>query len=195
MNARTDKELFVIVGLPDASVKELIERVWSALFERNADIHDKKITVNLSPPEFKKTGPGYDAAMVIAILKSIGELSVEIQEDQCIIGAISLNGELQPFEGMIPVITNAMKLRFKQIYIPPIDTNLFPTTLETELIPTSSISALISHLQGQMTLEIPLTPVIELREDQQLKKEELSQIDFQDIIGHAEAKRALKLLR
>ena len=94
---------------------------------------------------------------------------------------------------MIPVITNAMKLKFKKIYIPPIDTKLFPTTLGTELIPISSISTLISHLQGQMTLEIPLTPLIELREDQKMKKEEISQTDFQDIIGHAEAKRALEI--
>jgi magnesium chelatase family protein len=70
VNTRTDKESFVIVGLPDASVKESKERVWSALYEQNADIHTKKITVNLSPPELKKTGPGYDAAMVLAVFES-----------------------------------------------------------------------------------------------------------------------------
>ncbi|MBB6446704.1 magnesium chelatase family protein [Bacillus benzoevorans] len=193
VNARKDKEAFVIVGLPDASVKESKERVWSTLYERDADIHEKKITVNLSPPEFKKTGPGYDAAMVIAVLKSIGELDVELREDQCIIGAISLNGEMQPFEGLVPVITNAMKLGFKEIYIPPINTRLFPTTLGTELIPVSTISGLISHLQGQITLDIPLSPPIELRETQQMNKEEVPQMDFQAIIGHTRAKRALEI--
>lgn len=193
VTARTDKESFVIVGLPDASVKESKERVWSALFEREADIHDKKITVNLSPTEFKKTGPGYDAAMVIAILKSIGELPVDIREDQCIIGAISLNGNLEPFEGLIPVITNAMRLGFKQIYIPPINTHLFPTTLGTELIPVPSISVLISHLEGQMTLEIPPSPPIELREDHKIEKEDSYLIDFQEIYGHEDAKRVLEI--
>jgi magnesium chelatase family protein len=52
VNARTNKESFVIVGLPDASVKESKERVWSALYGQNADIHTKKITMNLSPLEY-----------------------------------------------------------------------------------------------------------------------------------------------
>lgn len=188
VSARTDKESFVIVGLPDISVKESKERVWSALYEQNVDMHTKKITVNLSPPEFRKTGPGYDAAMVIAILQAMGELDEEISEDTCIIGAISLNGEMRSFEGIVPVITNAMKLRFKKIYIPPINTHLFPTTFGAELISVSSISDIISHLKGQLVLFYPTK-----EQEPPMKVEEEKQLDFQSIIGHARAKRALEI--
>jgi magnesium chelatase family protein len=194
VNARTDKESFVIVGLPDASVKESKERVWSALYEQNADIHTKKITVNLSPPEFKKTGPGYDAAMVIAVLKAVGELDGVVLDDICIIGAISLECDIEPFEGIIPVVTNAIKLGFKKIFIPPINTRIFPQTQGIELILVSSISGLISHLRGQTTAEHLFTfsntntvkvPSSEIHEE--------PQIDFQAVIGHAQAKRALEI--
>jgi magnesium chelatase family protein len=46
--------------------------------------------------------------MVIAILNAIGELDIELEKDTCIIGAVSLKGDLQSFDGIVPVITNAM---------------------------------------------------------------------------------------
>jgi magnesium chelatase family protein len=161
VSARMDKESFVIVGLPDTLVKESKERVWSALYELNADIHTKKITVNLSPPEFRKTGPGYDAAMVIAILNAIGELNIELAKDTCIIGAVSLKGDLQSFEGIVPVITNAMKLGFTKVYIPPINTSLFPS-IGTELISVSTITDLISHLKGHPTMQDLFSPPMKM---------------------------------
>jgi magnesium chelatase family protein len=174
VNTRTDKEAFVIVGLPDALVKESKERVWSALYEQNADIHTKKITVNLSPPEFKKTGPGYDAAMVLAVLKAVGELDCELNEDMCIIGAISLKCDIEPFEGIIPVITNAIKLGFKKIFIPPINTRIFPETIGTELIPVSSIPSLISYLKGQLTADHFISFPAEVNEDSLIEEERSS---------------------
>ncbi|SDN06138.1 YifB family Mg chelatase-like AAA ATPase [Bacillus sp. OK048] len=193
VNTRTDKESFVIVGLPDASVKESKERVWSALYERKCCIHTKKITVNLSPPEFKKTGPGYDAAMVLAVLKAIGKLDGELNEDMCIIGAISLKCDIEPFEGIVPVITNAIKLGFKKIFIPPINTRIFPNTIGTELIPVSSISSLISYLKGQLKADHLFSFPIEVNEDVSLTAEVEPQIDFQSVIGHPQAKRALEI--
>jgi hypothetical protein len=45
------KESMVIVGLPDASVKESRERVLAALSHFGEDVTDQKVVVNLSPPE------------------------------------------------------------------------------------------------------------------------------------------------
>ncbi|WP_456277578.1 YifB family Mg chelatase-like AAA ATPase [Bacillus sp. AK128] len=190
VSARTGWESFIIVGLPDASIKESKERVCSTLYYHKADIHSKKIIVNLSPSEFKKFGPGFDAAIVVAVLKAIGHLNVEIKEDVCIIGAISLSGELKSFEGLIPTMTNAMKLGFKKIYHPIIDTSLFPTIIGTDLIPINSIDHLISHLKGQETFQLspsqvisPINPITHTE----------TSVDFHDIIGHEQAKRALEI--
>ena len=47
-------ESMVIVGLPDASVKESKERVLSTIRTLDCDVTDQKIVVNLSPSEQKK---------------------------------------------------------------------------------------------------------------------------------------------
>lgn len=65
------KESMVIVGLPDASVKESRERVIAALSHFGEDVTDQKVVVNLSPPEQKKNGPLFDLAIAIAALKEL----------------------------------------------------------------------------------------------------------------------------
>ncbi|MFK4998673.1 magnesium chelatase domain-containing protein [Bacillus sp. N9] len=69
VHVSTATESMVIVGLPDASVKESKERVLAVLQQQECDVTDQKIVVNLSPPEQKKNGPLFDLAMVIGILK------------------------------------------------------------------------------------------------------------------------------
>ena len=68
----------VIVGLPDASVKESKERVLAAVHTLDCDVTDQKIVVNLSPSEQKKNGPFFDLAMAIGVLKETGELKEKI---------------------------------------------------------------------------------------------------------------------
>ena len=78
----------VIVGLPDASLKELEERVLSAIRTLECDVTDKKIVVSLSPSEQKKNGPSFDLAMAIGVLKEAGELKERIPEEAVFIGAL-----------------------------------------------------------------------------------------------------------
>ncbi|WP_328589225.1 magnesium chelatase domain-containing protein [Litchfieldia alkalitelluris] len=60
-------EVFVIVGLPDASVKESKERVTAALYTSGHPLVDHQVIVNLSPSEQKKNGPLFDLPMAIGI--------------------------------------------------------------------------------------------------------------------------------
>lgn len=65
---REDKEQCVIIGLPDASIKESRERILNSLHALKRDIDMKKITIHLSPADVKKQGTSYDAAMLLAVL-------------------------------------------------------------------------------------------------------------------------------
>ena len=112
------KESMVIVGLPDASVKESKERVLSAVHTLDCDVTDQKIVVNLSPSEQKKNGPFFDLAMAIGILKERGELKEKIPEDSVFIGALSLDGTVEKVEGMLPALMAAKSLGFKRVYLP-----------------------------------------------------------------------------
>ena len=57
----------VIVGLPDAAVKESIERVRSAIVNSGYRYPDTQALVNLAPADVKKAGPAFD--LPIALLQ------------------------------------------------------------------------------------------------------------------------------
>ncbi|MDQ0415596.1 MULTISPECIES: magnesium chelatase domain-containing protein [Mesobacillus] len=111
-------ESIVIVGLPDASVKESKERVAAALHTIGFTLVEKKVIINLSSAEQKKNGPLFDLAIAIGILKSDGFIADRIPDDAGFIGAMSLDGTVHPVEGMIATVLAAKKLRMKQLVLP-----------------------------------------------------------------------------
>jgi magnesium chelatase family protein len=78
VQAVTGMNSIVIVGLPDASVKESKQRITAAFQSMGYFIHHQKMIVNLSPAEQKKNGPLFDLPIAIGILSSLNEISVEI---------------------------------------------------------------------------------------------------------------------
>jgi magnesium chelatase family protein len=148
------KESMVIVGLPDASVKESKERVLSTLHTLHCDVTDQKIVVKLSPSEQKKNGLFFDLAMAIGILKEMGQLKAKIPEDSVFIGALSLDGAIVKVEGMMPALIAAKALSFKRIYL-PYDPLLRLDMLEgLECLVVQHINEVVQHLDGQAYLPL-----------------------------------------
>lgn len=96
----------------------LKERVTAALHSLGTKITDRKLIVNLSPSEQKKNGPIFDLPMAIGILKSIGEIKVRIPASTCFIGALSLDGTILPFDGLLAAALGAKRLGFSRLYMP-----------------------------------------------------------------------------
>ncbi|WP_318617306.1 YifB family Mg chelatase-like AAA ATPase [Sporosarcina sp. YIM B06819] len=191
-NVRVDKEQCVIIGLPDASIKESKERVLSCLHALDLDIELKKITIHLSPADVKKSGTGFDCAMLLAVMQEVLKKPLSIDESTCVLAALSLNGELMQFHGMIPAIQQAIVLGFKRIILPPIDVSFLHKVADVELIPLSTIDAVISYLQGQPSflLDQPLQLLVEEHASSTTWS---SFTDISSIRGHKEAKRALEI--
>ena len=179
-------DAFLIVGLPDASVKESKERVTSALHSLGSKIVDQKTIVNLSPAEQKKNGPIFDLPMAIGILKSIGVVHAKIPASTCFIGALSLDGTILPFEGLLAAALAAKKLGFSLLYM-PFDVNLPELKMEgLEIVYVSSLHEVIQHLSGQTLLPL-IFPVASNKSEYVFEK------DFRDIIGHKNPKRAFEM--
>lgn len=87
-------ESMVIVGLPDTSVKESREQVLASIAHFDLDVTDKKVVVNLSPPDQNKNGSLFDLAIAVAALKELGEVKREIPLDTAFIGSLSLDGSI-----------------------------------------------------------------------------------------------------
>ncbi|PGT89041.1 YifB family Mg chelatase-like AAA ATPase [Bacillus sp. AFS040349] len=179
-------ETMIIVGLPDASVKESKERVAAALHSLGFSLVDMKVTINLSPAEQKKNGPLFDLAIAVGVLKSGNFLKESIPKDSGFIGALSLDGSVLPVEGMLAAILAAKKLQLRKLFLPydPTIPNIEITGLELVYIET--LQDVIDVLRGQQLLPF-IQPQKTLKESQPILR------DFNQVIGHEYAKRALEI--
>ncbi|MGD7053950.1 YifB family Mg chelatase-like AAA ATPase [Sutcliffiella horikoshii] len=186
VHVKDGMESIAVVGLPDASVKESKERVSSALHYMGFPLVEKKIVVNLSPPEQKKNGPLFDMAIALGILKSGGFIKASIPVDIAFIGALSLDGTIHPVEGMIAVVLAARKLKIHKLILPYDPTIPALDIPKVELVYIETLQDVIDHLSGQPTLHF-IQPINKPEEPTTSKK------DFSQIIGHELAKRALEI--
>jgi magnesium chelatase family protein len=181
-------ESMTIVGLPDASVKESKDRVMAALHSSFGDLlPDKKIVVNLSPAEQRKNGPFFDLAIAVGMLKSIGKIYEKISMDTAFLGALSLDGTLQPVEGMLPAVLAAKRCGMKRLVL-PFDEHLPVQSIAgIELVFVHTLDDVIKTLSGQTLL--PIGEVSRHTAPPSITYDH----DFAHVLGHHQAKRALEI--
>lgn len=149
-DVRFDKEQCVIVGLPDTSIKESKGRILSNLHAQNFDLMLEKITIHLSPSDKRKIGVGYDCAMLLAVFNKMLGNPLPIDEKTCVLGSLSLNGDIVAFHGLIPSLQQALQLGFKRFLIPPIDTSFLQTSDDIEIVPLQNVTQMMDYLKGQL---------------------------------------------
>ncbi len=183
-------ESMVIVGLPDASVKESKERVISAISHFDVDVTDQKVVVNLSHSEQKKNGPLFDLAIAIAALKELGFIKRDIPKGTAFIGALSLDGAVEKAQGMLPALVSAKAISLKKVYFPHDSYIPFHMLEDLECIVVQHIEEVVNHLDGQGFLSFsssyePPNPILPMPEPHQK--------DFCHVIGHGYPKQALEI--
>lgn len=191
-NVRDEKEACIFIGLPDTSMKESKERILSCLHALDQDMAMKKVTIHLSPSDKRKTGTGYDCAMLLAVLKQTMVEPIPVDSFTCFLAGLSLSGELTPFHGLIPAIQQAILLGFKRIILPPIEIDFLGKIESVEFVPLPSILALLDYLRGQQTLHLPQVALLSLNPAENVE-DLLTVTDFSAVRGHAEAKRVLEI--
>lgn len=109
---------FMLVGLPDASVKESHERIVSALQVNGYKFPRQQIVINMSPADIRKEGTAYDLPLAIGILAASEGMKHDGLEDYIIMGELSLDGSILPIKGVLPIAIKARELGFKGIILP-----------------------------------------------------------------------------
>ncbi|MGG0720078.1 YifB family Mg chelatase-like AAA ATPase [Robertmurraya massiliosenegalensis] len=178
----------VIVGLPDASVKEAKERVLSSIRSLGHFMADKKIVVNMSPSEQRKNGPLFDLALAVGVLKEIGGIKEKIPLNACFLGALSLDGSIEKVEGMLPALLAAKQLGIKKAYIPY--DPLIPLDMleEIECKVVHHIKNVIDDLNGEKRIQPHVSK--EKREEESFHE---FHRDFIHIVGHEKSKQSLEI--
>ncbi|MCL5036757.1 MAG: YifB family Mg chelatase-like AAA ATPase [Chloroflexi bacterium] len=180
---------FSLVGLPDAALAESRERLRSAIKNGGYEFPYRRITINLAPADLRKEGPVVDLPMALGILAATGQVSPELLEGVLPVGELSLDGNLRPINGILPMAMMARDNGVKTFMVP------LPNLREARLVEglnvygASSLREVIEILEG--TSPPPAVPeeVDEKRPEYELHTE----LDYSDIKGQYHARRALEV--
>ncbi len=176
---------FEIVGLPDLAVKESRDRVRSALKNCGYDFPISHITVNLAPADIRKIGALYDLPILVSLLKVTGQITADL-DNCCFIGELSLNGDVRPVNGVLPMVIKAKEEGFKAVFLPK------ENEIEGGVIDGISIYGIehAKQLVDFLNRKITLTPY---KTDLNDKEPFIFEPDFAEVKGQQNARRALEI--
>jgi magnesium chelatase family protein len=180
---------FILVGLPDSAVKESQQRIDAALKNNGYKIPGKGITVNMAPADIRKEGSAYDLTIAAGILAASGQMKADEIENCVIMGELSLDGSLRPIKGVLPITINARDSGFKKIFLP------IENAKEAAIVDGITVYGLgnVTELIDFFNEKADLTPTVVNSEEEFFSNLSKSEIDFSDVKGQENIKRALEI--
>jgi magnesium chelatase family protein len=109
---------FIMIGLPDAALKQAEHRVHAAAINSGCELPTKKFTVNLSPAALPKFGSGFDLGIAVSCLAACGTISAESIERVVHLGELGLDGRLRPIVGILPAVLALARAGFESVMVP-----------------------------------------------------------------------------
>src|SRR5258708_39327552 len=103
VNAGWGDTLIVIVGLPDAAVKESRDRVGTALSNSGFNVPMGRTTINLAPADVKKEGPSFDLPIAVGMVAASEQIEHNQLDNFVIVGELALTGAVRPVKGVLPI--------------------------------------------------------------------------------------------
>lgn len=184
--ARGGLEKSMIVGLPDAAVKESLERVHSAIVNCGYRYPRTQSLINLAPADVKKAGPAFDLPIALGMLTGEGVLAAPSLKDYVIVGELALDGRVRPVNGVLSMAMTAAANGFQRMIVPLENAREAAVVQEMEVFGAGSLSQAASFLAGQLLLESTVTDIESL-----FDVASHYEIDFADVKGQESVKRAL----
>ena len=175
---------FDVVGLPDAAVKEARERVRAAAKNSGMKFPTGRITVNLAPASLKKAGSHYDLPILLSILCACGAVR-RPSSASAFLGEVSLDGQIRPVTGVLPMAIAAKREGFETIYVPAENAPEATLARGPAIIPVQTVRELVAALNGETTLEEEPIWLPDTQESEVL--------DYKDVLGQGNVKRAMEV--
>jgi len=177
-----------IVGLPDTSVKESKERIRSAIKNSGFQFPADRITVNLAPADIKKEGSIFDLPIALGVLASTEQINPTSLKDYIIIGELSLEGQVRPVKGALPIAMRMKSNKVKKIILPLVNAKEAALIKDIGVFGISSIKEAVNFLSNKDSIKPAQIDINKTTKDIQR-----SDIDFSDVKGQIMAKRALEV--
>ena len=182
---------FQVVGLPDKSITEAKERVRVAIKNLGLEIPSRKILINLAPADIKKEGTSFDLPIAVGLIIAMGKININKFNDfsrTIFLGELSLNGKINRIKGVLPMCIEASNLGIKKVILPKANAREAAVINDLEVIPVSNLQEVIDYMNGEIEIEKQIVDI-----DKILKNNINYELDFSDVKGQENVKRALEI--
>jgi magnesium chelatase family protein len=176
----------VLVGLPEAAVRESVHRIERALVNLGYARHPGRTVINLAPADLKKDAGGFDLPIALGLLVATGQLLPEQLRDWATVGELALDGSLRPVRGALSMAMSAAALGVPKLLVPAANAREAAVVEGVAVYAAGSLAEAVGVLSGRLEAEPVNADVAELFEGLNRYP-----VDFADVRGQEFAKRAL----
>jgi magnesium chelatase family protein len=180
---------FFMVGLPDSAVKESQQRIESAMRLNSFKWPHKKVVINMAPADIRKEGSAYDLPLAIGILAANEQIKSDKVSNFLMVGELSLDGNLQPVKGALPIAIKAREEGFEGFILPKENAREAAVVDTLKVFGVESLREVIDFFNGDTELE---QTIVNTREEFFTKVNDCD-VDFSDVKGQENVKRALEI--
>lgn len=178
-----------LVGLPDNAIKESNYRIMAATQNNGLKIPGKKIIINMSPADLRKEGSAYDLTLTMGILTASGQIQAPDIERYIIMGELSLDGQLQPIKGALPIAIKAREDGFKGFILPEQNAKEAAIVNNLEVYGVQNLKEVVDFFDKGMAL----TPTIIDTRKEFYEHLEHPEHDFAEVKGQETIKRCMEI--
>ncbi|MHC4481366.1 MAG: YifB family Mg chelatase-like AAA ATPase [Planctomycetota bacterium] len=177
-----------LVGLPDASVKESIDRVRAALRSGGYQLPTIAATVNLAPADRRKEGPAFELPIALGLLAATDSLHLQDTARYAVVGELALDGRVRAVNGCLSMALGARQQGFDGIVVPLDNAREAGVVADLDVVAVNHLSEAVAFLSGTR----PLSPV-QLDVGRIFREAHRYEVDFSEVQGQHHVKRALEV--
>ncbi|MCS7168185.1 MAG: YifB family Mg chelatase-like AAA ATPase [Gemmatales bacterium] len=176
----------VLVGLPEAAVRESTHRIERALANLGFHPPQARIVVNLAPADLRKDAASFDLPIALGILLSSGQIRATDTTTWAVVGELALDGSTRPIKGALSMALTAARIGIQRFLVPASNAKEAAVVQEISVYPVGSLAEAVGVITGQLYIEPTPTDV-----DGIFARLNVYDVDFADVRGQEFAKRAL----
>ncbi len=180
---------YMLVGLPDAAVKESQQRIESALRAVGLRWPGRQVIINMAPADIRKEGSSYDLPLAVGILAASEMAPGGRLEGMLITGELSLDGAVKPVRGVLPMALQARAAGFSGMMVPAENAREAAVVDGIDVYGVTSLAEVISYMLGETSLHPLRVDISELFS----REANMYDADFADVRGQENVRRALEV--